>query len=176
MLAEFINANRYIDVYEASRLRSHMEGKILLSDMTRLQDLIVPSKGSIDFAIDGIVGDKGWPGAVMVLKGDIPVICNRCNEEMTFSLEREVVFRFARSEAEADSIPIEEDDDVEIVVGSTKLNLLDWIEEEVLLSLPLVPMHETECTKHMQTSSVEKEEKVNPFAELGKLKNLRKVQ
>jgi hypothetical protein len=28
----------------------------------------------------------------------------------------------------------------------------------------------------MQTSSVEKEEKVNPFAELGKLKNLRKVQ
>jgi uncharacterized protein len=95
---------------------------------------------------------------------------------MTFSLEREVVFRFARSEAEADSIPIEEDDDVEIVVGSTKLNLLDWIEEEVLLSLPLVPMHETECTKHMQTSSVEKEEKVNPFAELGKLKNLRKVQ
>jgi hypothetical protein len=53
MLAEFINANRYIDVYEASRLRSHMEGKILLSDMTRLQDLIVPSKGAIDFAIDG---------------------------------------------------------------------------------------------------------------------------
>ena len=33
----------------------------------------------------------------------------------------EVVFRFAKSEEEADTIPIEEDDDTEVVVGSENL-------------------------------------------------------
>lgn len=42
---------------------------------------------------------------------------------MDFKIEREVAFRFAKSEEEADSIPIDEDDDTKSSSAATKLNL-----------------------------------------------------
>ena len=113
----------------------------------------------------------------MTLSGDVPLVCNRCNQPMSFEMNREVVFRFAKSESEANQIPIEEDDDIEIVVGSTKMNLLEWLEEEALLSLPLVPMHLEQCIEplHIRLGEDEENEKKNPFAQLKEMKNLRKA-
>ena len=53
----------------------------------------------------------------MELHGKVAVPCNRCNNPVDVPIDREVVFRFAKSEEEADTIPIEEDDDTEVVVG-----------------------------------------------------------
>ena len=94
---------------------------------------------------------------------------------MDFKIEREVAFRFAKSEEEADSIPIDEDDDTEVIVGSDKLNVADWIEEELILSLPLVPAHEEGCQTDGPEESKDEVQKPNPFAKLKDLKGLRKV-
>lgn len=176
MQEDFLKPNAYSDVYELSRLRATVEGRVRLSDMKRLTDLILPSEQSIAFTIEGIVGDKGWPGAVMTVKGEVPLECSRCNKSMTFELEREVTFRFVRNEEEADSLPIEEDDDTEVIVGSNKLNLMDWIEEEVILSLPIVPMHEEQCVEpvHIHLDDEHEVPRENPFAKLKELSKLRK--
>ncbi len=56
-------------------------------------------------------------------------------------LERDVPFRFVHDEQELNALPIE-DDEVEDVVGSPATDLLAWVEDEAILSLPLVPRHE----------------------------------
>lgn len=177
MNEDFLKSNAYVDVYELSRTKDTISGRVLLSDMPRLQDLILQSNKALQFTICGIVGKEGWPGATVTLSGDVPLVCNRCNQPMSFEMNREVVFRFAKSESEANQIPIEEDDDIEIVVGSTKMNLLEWLEEEALLSLPLVPMHLEQCIEplHIRLGEDEENEKKNPFAQLKEMKNLRKA-
>src|SRR5579859_2605344 len=53
----------------------------------------------------------------------------------------DATYRIVNTEAEAEEFPLDEDE-VEVIVGSNHFDLVDLIEEELLLSLPLVPKHE----------------------------------
>lgn len=59
--------------------------------------------------------------------------------------------------------------------AATSFNLADWIEEELILSLPLVPAHEEGCQTDGPEESKDEVQKPNPFAKLKDLKGLRKV-
>lgn len=117
-------------------IRKSSKGRQKLSDLPRLKDMILPTEGTVTYRICGMTAKKGWPGAVMELATVVPLVCNRCTKPMDFKIEREVAFRFAKSEEEADSVPIDEDDDTEVIVGSDKLNIADWIEEELFFLFP----------------------------------------
>ena len=78
-----------------------------------------------------------------------------------------------KSEAEANRLPVDEDEEWEVVVGSEHLKVADWVQEEVILSLPTFPKHE-DCeapySEHLQADGQEaKEEKPKPFANLREL-------
>ena len=80
-------------------------------------------------------------------------------------------FRFVADEAAA----LAEDDVVEedLLVLSSEFDLLTLLEDELLMALPLVPMHDTCESEHMPTSNAENaaaQEKPNPFAALAALK------
>lgn len=173
-MSEYLKQTDYVNAYDLARDKRVIEGQARLSDFARLKDMILPTDGLVTYRIRGMTAKKGWPGAVVDLATVVPLVCNRCTKPMDFKIEKEVVFRFARDEAEADAIPIEEDEDVEVIVGSEKLNIMDWIEEELILSLPLVPVHENECTEALPAAEEEEIEKPNPFAKLKELKGLRK--
>lgn len=171
-MSNYLKSTDYVNSTELAREGLFLTGKVLLKDMKRLEDVILPSENAISFEIQGIIGEKGWPGAIMKLTGTIPLICNRCNKPMEEALEREVIFRFAKNEAEADSIPVSIDEEEEVIVGSSKLNLMDWIEEEILLSIPMIPVHEQECV--LEEPEKDDIQQPNPFAKLKELKGLRK--
>jgi uncharacterized protein len=80
------------------------------------------------------------------------------------------------SESEADDYPME-DEEQEPLVADQHFNLLETIEDEILLSLPLIPKHpEGFCEPHASTFGAEGGEEVsekpeNPF---NILKNMKK--
>lgn len=173
-MSEYLKQTDYVNAYDLARDRRTIEGEARLSDMSRLKEMILPTEGTVTYRISGMTAKKGWPGAVVELAAVVPLVCNRCTKPLDYKIEKEVVFRFARTEEEADAIPIEEDEDVEVIVGSEKLNIMDWIEEEIILSLPLVPVHETQCAEVLPVDEEEEPERQNPFAKLKDLKGLRK--
>ncbi len=93
----------------------------------------------------------------------LPLLCQRCLDvvETEISVERE--FRFVATEAEAEQEDEESEED--ILVNDANFNLHNLIEDELLMALPMVPMHD-ECEPPIAL----KEEKVSPFAILGQLK------
>uniref|UniRef100_UPI00402AC4C5 YceD family protein n=1 Tax=Turicimonas muris TaxID=1796652 RepID=UPI00402AC4C5 len=170
-MTELLKSTDYVDVYRMSRDKRKIEGKVKVGDMKRLAETASNHDDIFDYVITGMTGKLGWPGAIMELHGKVAVPCNRCNNPVDVPIDREVVFRFAKSEEEADTIPIEEDDDTEVVVGSEKLNVMDWIEEEIILSIPLVPSHDYACLdKEKLNKDDEPLEKENPFAKLKGMK------
>ena len=65
--------------------------------------------------------------------------CQRCMQPFSMELAAEQVVRFVRDEATAEALDAEVEEDV--LALPRWLNLRDLIEDELLLSLPLVPRH-----------------------------------
>lgn len=112
------------------------------------------------------------------LKGRIHMICQRCLQDCPVDLSRECQFVMVASEALADAYPIE-DDELEPIVASQHFDLLGLIEDEILLSLPLIPKHPEGACEAYASSFGETEDGAdtlqkaeNPF---NILKNMKKI-
>ena len=74
------------------------------------------------------------------------LICQRCLTafEHELNVVRQLVLVTSESQLpELDA----EDPDVDVVVATEKMNVLDLIEDEIILSLPLAPRHHFECVE-----------------------------
>jgi len=112
----------------------------------------------------------------LALKGRLHLVCQRCLQDCAVNLDEKRRFVLVATEAEADDFPLE-DEEQEPLVASQHFNLLETIEDEVLLSLPLIPKHpEGFCEPHATVFGLEDEddrsdERENPF---NVLKNMKK--
>jgi len=112
----------------------------------------------------------------LALKGRLHLVCQRCLQDCAVNLDEKRRFILVATEAEADDYPLE-DEAQEPLVASQHFNLLETIEDEVLLSLPLIPKHpEGFCEPHATVFGLEDEdegadERENPF---NVLKNMKK--
>ena len=110
------------------------------------------------------------------LKGRIHLVCQRCLQDCAIDLAEKRRFVLVTTDEEADEYPIEDEEQEPLVVNQ-HFNLLETIEDEVLLSLPLIPKHpDGFCEPHSSTFGVESDKEVlnerdNPF---NILKNMKK--
>ena len=105
-------------------------------------------------------------------QASVPLTCQRCMAAVSTPLEVDQWYRFVESE----EVAMAEDDEAEedLLVMVPQFDLLALIEDELLMALPLVPMHET-CPVTPVFSAGDPaveaaEAKPNPFAVLGQLK------
>lgn len=106
----------------------------------------------------------------------LPLTCQRCMAAVATPLEVDQWYRFVADE----NIAMAEDDESEedLLVMEPQFDVLAVLEDELLMALPLVPMHET-CPvspvfsageADLAPQEGEAEEKPNPFAALAQLK------
>lgn len=105
----------------------------------------------------------------------LPLACQRCLAPVPVALDVDRWFRFVPDEATA----AEEDEDSEedVLALEPRPSLRELIEDELLMELPLVPMHDT-CPQPVVMAVGAIDDAVdadalprkNPFAELAKLK------
>lgn len=162
-----------IDVFRLSHDRATEKGVLEVSDLPLLGDHEAKfTSGSLAWEAEGTEGRRRLPGALLRIRGVLKGVCCRCGAPLEVEIDRETPFLFVKSEAEADAIPLSEDEDDEIVVGSPRFDVAKWVEEEVLLSLPLYPAHD-DCDAPENPLHEEEEpgmERVSPFAALAALK------
>lgn len=104
----------------------------------------------------------------------LPQICQRCMGPVDMPVHFEREFRFVATE-ELAAVEDEESEE-DVLVLSRDFNLLELIEDELLMALPVVPKH-VACPDPVKLRVVdpdftdEAQEKPNPFAVLEQLKN-----
>ena len=113
----------------------------------------------------------------LAIKGRIHLICQSCLQGCGLDLDQESQFVLVATEEQADAFPME-DDQYEPLVTSQHFDLLGLIEDEILLSMPLIPKHlDQACQPHVSSfggdaEGLESSEKPqNPF---NILKNMKK--
>ena len=157
-------------------------GFLAISDMPRVAEeasAINPGDGfdwQMDTHFEDSPGSEPCQILELGLKGRLHLVCQRCLQDCAIDLDEKRRFVLLATEAEADDFPIE-DEEQEPLVASQHFNLLETIEDEVLLSLPLIPKHpEGFCEPHASVFGADDEdeaadERENPF---NILKNMKK--
>lgn len=107
----------------------------------------------------------------LVLAAHVPQVCQRCLQPYAQPVQVDRWFRFVKDEASAEAQDDEAEED--LLVFEPRFDLLALVEDELLMDLPLVPMHET-CPQPLSPRSTGAlavpEERPHPFAGLAALK------
>jgi uncharacterized protein len=102
------------------------------------------TQGTLFCRVVGRVDQRGSLSLRLTVSGEVELTCQRCLGSMPYGVEVERTLYLARNEAELERLDALPDSDA-IQPGET-LSLVELIEDEVLLSLPLATMHaEGEC-------------------------------
>ncbi len=116
----------------------------------------------------------GEPELWLHIQGDTAVRleCQRCLQPMTETLRVDRHLRFVAGEDEAARLDEDSDDDVLALVP--RLDVLELVEDELILALPLVPRHEA-CPQPLDVAPTgalpaDEQSRPNPFAALAALR------
>ena len=188
---------RALDLYDFAENRRQAAGAVRVSQLPRMlaemaadapEDETVftwQGEGSTQPELQDDGTEAPQPYLRLAVHGSVWLMCQRCLSPYSQHLDVDATYRIVATEEEADEFPLD-DDEVEVIVGSRQFDLVDLIEEELLLSLPLVPKHSVCPEVHESLlaggaadeagegeagqGGEEEAGKPNPFAVLEKLK------
>jgi uncharacterized protein len=103
------------------------------------------TQGALFCRVVGRVDQRGSLSLQVSISGEVGLACQRCLGSMPYAVEVERTLYLARNEAELERLDALPDSDA--IQAGERLSLVELVEDEVLLSLPLAPMHaEGECS------------------------------
>lgn len=115
----------------------------MVGDFERLAQEFVNPEAVLQYRVCGGQDARGRPRLHCAVKGRVEMQCQRCLQPVEVAVESDRLLYLAASEAEAERLETAlAEEDIEVVVTGQTLDLAGVVEDEVLLSLPIVPMHE----------------------------------
>ena len=142
-----------VDLFEFARSGRQAAGLVRVSQLPRMLNEVpaeAPERESAftwqaegatqpELQDDGTEGPQ--PYLRLAIHGSAWLECQRCLTPYLQAFNVDATYRIVSTEAEAQEFPLDEDE-VDVIVGSAHFDLIDLIEEELLLSMPLVPKHD----------------------------------
>jgi len=155
-----------------------LQGQSPLALLPRLADEAVQAVADRTVHFQALGSMRSDPAGTVVpwlqLKGqvEIDLVCQRCLEPVTTQVQFDRDFRFVESEEAA--LAQDEDSEEDLLVSSPQFDLLELVEDELLMALPVSPKHE-KCPGDLKLSAADADfeattERPNPFAKLAQLK------
>lgn len=162
------------DIFDLARREAVLEGDVPVSALADLCAFTASDAGVLHYRAEGMGERRGLPAARLSVEGDLEVACARCLKPVSVHISSSAVFRFTKDEAEANALPIEEDEeDEDVAVGSRHFDFAKWAEEEAILTLPRMAVHEVCEEKREWTDETPdpQDSRPNPFAALSSLRH-----
>ncbi len=163
-----------LDVGHLAAQRTRLERAYPLDGFARLRDSLARPDGQV--AVDFRFHQSGaYPALEGAVKARAWLVCQRCLQAFEAALESPVRVAFVGRDAEAGRVPDAYD---AVTAPGGQLGLEEFVEDELMLALPLVPMHATpaECAVHLAAADADVETDApprvptqRPFAGLGDL-------
>lgn len=154
-----------IDGLAFARDGADLAGAVAVADLPRLALELVDGQGQLEWRLSGSRDREGKCWLDLDVSGNLGLVCQRCLGRIEFPVGIQTRLLLVPP---GQSWPDEElaEDGFDAVAAEKEMALSSLIEDEVLLALPIAPMHEV-CATPMP---LENEQEPSPFAALAKLK------
>lgn len=114
----------------------------MVGDFERLAQEFVNPEAVLQYRVCGRQDARGRPQLHCTVQAEAEMLCQRCLKPVSVAVASDRLLYLAASEAEAERLEAAlADEDIEVLVAGQTLDLAGVVEDEVLLSLPIVPMH-----------------------------------
>ena len=150
-----------IDSLEFARgLKTHAFS-LEAADMPKIIEMAVQTVEPLSVKVGGGVRRDGKAFIDLEIVGSLLLECQRCLEGFESQINSRSRFIIAPTENDLTDLS-EESDDVNSILGEHEFDLIGFVENELVLSLPMIPMHdEGVCTR--PASITDSDNVTNPF-------------
>jgi uncharacterized protein len=152
---------------EAGRV---LRGQIPVARLERVFPALMSEQGELQVEMNLGKDPDGTCFLAGTIQGEIVLCCQRCMEGMTLPLDLGFRLGLLRDERAIDTLS---DRYEPLLVTAEPANIADIVSDEVLLALPIVPLHRDSdrCNADLKAyKPPEDEQRENPFAVLAGLK------
>lgn len=164
------NVPEMLDAWRMVAARRRFDGRIPLSAMTRLQGSLVDTDGECVYSLQ-FDQDPLLKVAYVELSIDVelPLACQRSLQRFLYPVQIRQRLGLIRDEADEAALPAEYE--ALLVPEDGMLRAVDMIEDELVLSVPVVPVAPgSEAIDAEWVPTQEEQDKASPFAALAALK------
>lgn len=134
-----------------------------------LRGVLALAQGEVDYTLVGKTGTRGEPELACSVDGVLVLQCQRCLEDMEFPLHVVSTLRIVTGGSEFDVLE-DEDEETDSVPSNPEMDVNALVEEEVLLNLPIAPVHTDPVCRQVNPAAQANSERSNPFGALAALK------
>lgn len=154
-----------IDVREFARSDGRLAGTVAAAKLARLAELLTDDCGNVVYGVSGRVDGDGNPRLQIDVSSRFAVRCQRCLGPILQVVAVRREFRFF---ADASLLPEVGDEapEVDDLPTPAAMRVLEWVEDEILLALPISPRHEEGGCRPPANPAAAPEGVVKPFAGL----------
>ncbi len=162
-----------IDPFQLASKGERLEGPIAIKTLTRLAPSLRDTTGEIQVTLEFGLDELRQPMVQGSLSGSLTMMCQRCLEPMVQDIDSRFLLGLVKNEYQMNRLSEEYEP---LLVTESPIALASIIEDEILLSLPIVATHAPgDCrlvvaATGMDSVEVDTETKPNPFAVLKSLK------
>lgn len=166
--ARLMFARSFIDSLDFARNGRKISGEVPVAEMPRLLDTLENPQGILSYTVHGGMDSRDDPLLNVSVAGHCQLRCQRCLNAMDYPVRLDVRLMLL-SQAGLDALG-DDEDECDSILAEAQLDVLNLLEEEVLLSLPIAPKHDDLGACQAADGNNTPREAKHPFAVLAKLK------
>lgn len=154
-----------VDPFRFADNETHLQGSLPIKNMQRLCASLAEHQGEIEANMRFGVDEQGIRYLSGHLATHLSLQCQRCMKSFDYEIIDDFKLGIVQTEEEANNLPERYDP---LVINGPELFIQDVIEDELIVSLPIVPMHEPkDCEIKLpfraESDGMSELEKDNPF-------------
>ncbi len=152
-----------------------LESVVAVRDFTRLCESLADSTGEIHYRIEAGLKKSGCAFMRLEASGQLQLQCQRCMQAFGWYVATSSHVFVAHDEAELDAWDRQAEGLEEAVLADSQFDWFAWLEDEILLTLPIAPIHLADACP-IPDQPLLPVRRPNPFAALATLKQQHKLK
>lgn len=157
-----------IDLLHLAKSKKRIEGSMPLDSFERVKDVLMKNTDKLHYSLSFGFDESRTCVVETTIATSLVLECQRCLGPVTIEVHKSSLLGLIRDKDEADALdkayePLE--------LGEDTISVMELIEDELLLAIPLSPLHdENECSGKEVLDQINEDAKPRPFAALAALK------
>jgi uncharacterized protein len=157
-----------IKLFKFARKEVSLHGNYKIADMPRISVIARNTEDRINVDLSFYIENNKAPCIKGIISANIILDCQRCLEALPLKLKVIFNLAFVRNESQAEEL----DTSFEVynIGEEEELDSIDLITDEILLSIPMAPSHDFDCSLKINKEEIVEEISKSPFDVLKNIK------
>jgi len=157
-----------LKLFNFAKKEVNLHGECKISNMPRVSEIAKNDNDSIEVDLSFHLDNGKIPCVKGIIDLKVVLDCQRCLDDLEIDLNIPFKLAFLKYENQADGL----DNSYEIYHTQEveEIETIDFITDEILLSIPMVPSHNFECGLKVDQEKIVEDVRKHPFDVLKNLK------